>query len=198
MQVIWEPWEDEHLYGYLSYSCWQETGEYRNNVPLICFHVVEMHLPIRVCRQFGRKSGCPPPLYSTNPLLHRCISNCLLVMNKLASSQLVNVLLTACSYDRRKRYAERDWRITHRQWIELWENRGETPVDDGEPHDQQGYDKYLQWLHRSTRVHLLQAVPDHPIGEDSEEEAVQDEYDQMTRLGTQVQKAPMQIYVVSN
>jgi len=168
-QVIWEPWEDEHLYGYLSYSCWQETGEYRNNVPLIFFHVVEMHLPIRVCRQFGRKSGCPPPLYSTNPLLH--------------------------SYDRRKRYAERDWRITHHQWIELWENRGETPVDDGEPHDQQEYDKYLQWLHRSTRVHLLQPVPDHPIGEDSEEEAVQDEYDQMTRLGTQVQKAPMQIYV---
>ena len=50
-----------------------ESDEYRRNVSLIFFHVVEIYLPIRVCRQCGRMTGYPPPLYSTNQKLHGCI-----------------------------------------------------------------------------------------------------------------------------
>ena len=35
--------------------------------------MVEIHLPIKVCRQFRRIIGYPPPLYSTNQKLHGCI-----------------------------------------------------------------------------------------------------------------------------
>ena len=35
--------------------------------------MVEIHVPIRVCRQFGRITGYPPPLYSINQKLHGCI-----------------------------------------------------------------------------------------------------------------------------
>jgi hypothetical protein len=58
---------------YLTPRAWQESDEFRCDVPLIFFHVVEIHLPIRVCMQFGRHTGVPPPLYSTNQKLHRCI-----------------------------------------------------------------------------------------------------------------------------
>jgi hypothetical protein len=34
--------------------------------------VVDIHLPIRICRQFRRIIGYPPPLYSTNQELHGC------------------------------------------------------------------------------------------------------------------------------
>jgi hypothetical protein len=73
VQVTWCPWDALELRDYLSPVTRQESDEYRCNVPLIFFHVVEIHLPIRICRQFGRIIGYPPPLYSTNQELHGCI-----------------------------------------------------------------------------------------------------------------------------
>jgi len=61
------------LQQYLSPITREESDEYRHNVPLIFFHLVEIHLAIRVCRQFRRIIGYPPPLYSTNQKLHGCI-----------------------------------------------------------------------------------------------------------------------------
>lgn len=69
-QVRWCPWDDEALQQYLSYQCWEESDDFLYIGPLIFFHVVEIHLLIRVCRQFGLATGYPPPLYSTNPTLH--------------------------------------------------------------------------------------------------------------------------------
>jgi hypothetical protein len=40
------------------------------NVPLVYFHVVEVHLPSRVNRQFGRLQHFPPPALSTNRKWH--------------------------------------------------------------------------------------------------------------------------------
>ena len=71
-QVHWCPWDAPELEYYRSPVTRDESDEYRYNV-LIFFHVVEIHLPIRVCRQFGRMTGYPPPLYSTNQELHGCV-----------------------------------------------------------------------------------------------------------------------------
>ena len=73
VQVHWCPWDAPELQYHLSPVTWDESDEYRCNVPLIFFHVVEIHLPIRVCRQFGRMIDYPPPLYSTNQELHGCV-----------------------------------------------------------------------------------------------------------------------------
>ncbi|XP_066314877.1 serine/threonine-protein phosphatase 7 long form homolog isoform X1 [Miscanthus floridulus] len=50
-QVFWCPWDSPELQDYLSPVTRDESHEYRCDVPLIFFHVVEIHLPIRVCRQ---------------------------------------------------------------------------------------------------------------------------------------------------
>ena len=73
VQVHWCPWDAPELKDYLSPITRDESDEYRCNVPLIFLHMVEIHLPIRVCRQFGRMIDCPPPLYSTNQVLHGCV-----------------------------------------------------------------------------------------------------------------------------
>ena len=73
VQVHWCPWDAPELQDYLSPVTRDESDEYRCNVPLIFFHIVEIHLPISVCRQFGRITGYPPSLYSTNQKLHGCI-----------------------------------------------------------------------------------------------------------------------------
>ena len=73
VQVHWCPWDAPELEYYLSPITRDESDKYRCNVPLIFFHVVEIHLSIRVCRQFERMTSCPPPLYSTNQGLHGCV-----------------------------------------------------------------------------------------------------------------------------
>ena len=69
----WCLWDAPELQDYLSPVTRDESDEYRCNVPLIFFHVVEIHLPIRVYRQFGRMTGYPPLLYYTNQELHGCV-----------------------------------------------------------------------------------------------------------------------------
>ena len=73
VQVYWCPWDSLKLQDYLSPVTRDESHEYRCDVPLIFFHVVEIHLPIWVYRQFGRMTGYPPPLYSTNQVLYGCV-----------------------------------------------------------------------------------------------------------------------------
>ena len=73
VQVHWCPWDAPELEYYLCPVTRDESDEYRYSVPLIFFHVVEIHLPIRVCRQFGRMTGYPSPLYFTNQELHGCV-----------------------------------------------------------------------------------------------------------------------------
>lgn len=65
------PWARDELFGYLSPRTEEEEDEWLVDGPLIFFHVVEMHYPIRVYRQFNRLQPCPPPLYTTNATLHK-------------------------------------------------------------------------------------------------------------------------------
>lgn len=92
-QVTWCPWARAELDDYLIPITEEESDEWRSDAPLIYFHVIEMYYPIRVCRQFGRRQSCPPPLYSTSQALNK--------------------------YDRRKRYKVKDWHVTHHQYIQL-------------------------------------------------------------------------------
>jgi hypothetical protein len=70
-QVTWMPWARVDLPAYLSPRVIYDADEWLCNIGLIFFHVVEMHYPIRVQRQFGRLQMLPPPHFSTNPQLHK-------------------------------------------------------------------------------------------------------------------------------
>ena len=109
---------------------------------------------------------------------------------------VVQLTSFCCRYDRRKRYKTKDWCVTHNAYIQLWQTRERQPVHVGPPHDQHTFDEYLRWLHRSTRTHIKPPYTDVAIDEDSEEDVIEDVYDVTTREDTQLQRAPLQRYVV--
>jgi hypothetical protein len=104
-----------------------------------------------------------------------------------------------CRFDRRHRYKEKDWRVTHHSFIENWENRhaqGDNILHEGrqpsDPHDQDAFNEYLRWLHRSTRVFLLQPLDAPVLDDEDHEDVAEDEFDDLTRDDTQPQRAPLQ------
>ena len=109
---------------------------------------------------------------------------------------VVQLTSFCCRYDRRKRYKTKDWRMTHNAHILLWETRERQPVHAGPPHDQHTFDEYLRWLHRSTRTHIKPPYTEEAIDENDEEDVIKDVYDVTTRDDTQLQRAPLQRYVV--
>ena len=82
--------------------------------------------------------------------------------------------------------------MTHNAYIQLRQTKDRQPVDVGPPHDQHTFDEYLRWLHRSMRTHIKPPYTEEAINKDSEE----DVYDVATREDTQLQRAPLQRYVV--
>ena len=109
---------------------------------------------------------------------------------------MIELTSFCCRFDRRKRYKTKDWRVTHNVHIHLWETREWQPVHVGPPHDQHTFNEYLRWLHRSTRTHIKPPYTEEAIDEDSEEDVIEDVYDVTTREDTQLQRAPLQRYVV--
>ena len=106
---------------------------------------------------------------------------------------VVQLTLFCCRYDSRRRYKTNDWRVTHNAHIQ---NRERQPVHAGPPHDQHTFDEYLRWLHKSTRTHIKPPYTDVAIDDDSEEDVIEDVYDVTTREDTQLERAPLQRYVV--
>jgi hypothetical protein len=54
LQVTWQPYETDTVYGItLNDICRCDHDLWTAVVPLICYYVVEWHLPIRVVHQFG-------------------------------------------------------------------------------------------------------------------------------------------------
>ncbi|KAL7221506.1 hypothetical protein ACSBR1_023458 [Camellia fascicularis] len=101
-------------------------------VPLICFDVVEWHLPDRVLRQFGRIQS---------------------VLNRYDTKWRLHAT------DRRGR-AGTDWSMFHMRYIQLWDARRDNIVqadwcDEVLPSS----DPYMLWYRRHT--HLLVSNPSH-------------------------------------
>ncbi|CAL5055662.1 unnamed protein product [Urochloa decumbens] len=69
--VTWTPYRrDEIDEMELSPVCTEHSELWRANLPLICFFLVEYHLPCRVMRQFGYLQACPVEHVSTSQELH--------------------------------------------------------------------------------------------------------------------------------
>ncbi|XP_057534009.1 serine/threonine-protein phosphatase 7 long form homolog [Amaranthus tricolor] len=67
-QFLWDPYPAE-AYAAVPEHSRIHSGAWRASVPLICFDIVEVHLPERVMRQYGLVQGIPPPC-DTEPQLH--------------------------------------------------------------------------------------------------------------------------------
>ena len=52
--------------------------------------------------------------------------------------------------------------------------------------DQRNFDRYLQWLHRSTRTHMQPPYTNKTIDEDEDEDDTADAYDEAARMETQL------------
>jgi hypothetical protein len=57
------------------------------------------------------------------------------------------------------------------------------------------YYEYLAWLHRSTRITVHPPVSSIPIDEEGNDD--DDPFDVMTRTSVQLQRAPLENYMVS-
>ena len=100
---------------------------WRSKVPLICFWLVEFHLPDRVLRQFGLKQEQPEDA-DTNRDLHKI--------------------------DARGK-VDKNWRVEHAVHIQKWNNRSEY-VCHGERIEEvmPRHHPYMVWYHRITRLYI--------------------------------------------
>ncbi|XP_052189604.1 serine/threonine-protein phosphatase 7 long form homolog [Diospyros lotus] len=125
-QVTWQPYTDEILQR-LPPSCLEGQEIWSAEVPLICFDLVEWHLPSRVMRQFGWVQDIPPTK-STETTLH----------NK----------------DRRGMRVT-DWEDYRHQYITLWEDRHDYVVNGvRDPTRVAHFGQYMNWYRRITRQHI--------------------------------------------
>jgi len=70
-QVIWRPYNSIEVESMnLSPMCERDLTYWRCTVPLLCYYIVEWHLPIRVMRQFGLLQEVAVAHVSTNTDLH--------------------------------------------------------------------------------------------------------------------------------
>ncbi|XP_021725067.1 serine/threonine-protein phosphatase 7 long form homolog [Chenopodium quinoa] len=105
----------------------EHRAEWLARTPMICFEVVESHLPDRVLRQFGLQQPIPMPC-DTSIRLH--------------------------GIDRRGKL-ETNWALEHHQFIELWDQRLESIVDGHlfqgvmDPRD-----PYMVWYRQITRLFI--------------------------------------------
>ena len=88
--------------------------------------------------------------------------------------------------------------MTHAPFIHEWASRQRVLIAELPQHDQRNFNRYLQWLHRSTRTHIQAPYTNRPIDEDEDEDDIADAYDEATRMETQLQRAPLQRYMVRN
>ena len=70
--VLWDPYPADAYAAVPDHSGIQSDA-WRASVPLICFDIVQVHLPERVLRQYGLVQGIPPPC-DTDAEMH--VSTC--------------------------------------------------------------------------------------------------------------------------
>ncbi|XP_028061490.1 serine/threonine-protein phosphatase 7 long form homolog [Camellia sinensis] len=129
-EFIWQPYAD--VLHTLPDYCRLGEDIWMARVPLICYDVVEWHLPDRVLRQFGRVQAVPDRC-DTEWRLH--------------------------ATDRRGQ-ASTDWSLHHMRYIQLWDARRDTIVQaDWSDRVLPSPDPYMLWYRRHT--HLLVGNPSH-------------------------------------
>uniref|UniRef100_A0A2N9EQQ3 Aminotransferase-like plant mobile domain-containing protein n=1 Tax=Fagus sylvatica TaxID=28930 RepID=A0A2N9EQQ3_FAGSY len=122
-QVIWEPYTDDVLSSLPEY-CRIGQEVWRSVTPLICFQIVEWHLPNRALCQFGMQQDIPQPA-NTDVKLHDC--------------------------DLRGKVHE-NWRERWRHYISIWDHRREHVVTRDKMVGLMAYhDPYMDWYRRITR-----------------------------------------------
>lgn len=99
-QIVWEPYTEEILEN-LPYYCTAESNIWTAKVPLICFHIIEWHLPDRVMRQFGGTQGIPS-ICNTEVDLHKI--------------------------DLRNK-TDAGWQRRHKKYVRLWRHRHESVIE---------------------------------------------------------------------
>ncbi|OEL29924.1 hypothetical protein BAE44_0009055, partial [Dichanthelium oligosanthes] len=111
----------------LSPMCRRDSEYWRLNAPIIYYHVVEWHLPIRVMRQFGRLQHPNVEHPNTSRDLHKI--------------------------DRRKFRGAINWAEKHQVYVQAWANRFHLRMDynSGPVHRPDVYKQYLVWLHQNSR-----------------------------------------------
>uniref|UniRef100_A0A2N9F4Q3 Aminotransferase-like plant mobile domain-containing protein n=1 Tax=Fagus sylvatica TaxID=28930 RepID=A0A2N9F4Q3_FAGSY len=118
-----EPYTDDVLSSLPEY-CRIGQEVWRSVTPLICFQIVEWHLPNRALRQFGMQQDIPQPA-NTDVKLHDC--------------------------DLRGKVHE-NWRHRWRHYISIWDHRREHVVTRDKMVGLMSYhDPYMDWYRRITR-----------------------------------------------
>ncbi|KAH9609414.1 hypothetical protein KSS87_008563 [Heliosperma pusillum] len=122
-QFNWQPYTQDILQ-HLPEICYEDPEEWVVIAPLICFEIVEMHLPNRCVRQFGWHQTIPP--------------DC-------------DTVLTLHKTD--KRGNNRDFATEFASYIEEWENRKENMLEGGVPYTgyMSHHEPYMVWYRERTR-----------------------------------------------
>ncbi|CDP08143.1 unnamed protein product [Coffea canephora] len=127
-EFMWQPYSEDVLASLPAY-CTAGRDIWRSVTYLICWDVVEPHLPHRIMRQFGFHQSLPAMRLTDNQAaLH--------------------------SIDRRGR-ANQDWSTTHKQYIDIWTDR-HVHVQDGTVIADTTYlsDEYVQWYRERTVIYI--------------------------------------------
>ncbi|KAL7174837.1 hypothetical protein ACSBR1_017827 [Camellia fascicularis] len=125
-EFIWEPYgtEDDIMTSFPSY-CTVGKDIWMARVPLICFNIIDWHLPDRVLRQFGRVQS---------------------VLDRF------NAHLAMHFRDRHGKMAI-DWAKEYQTFMDEWNNRRNTIVHAERSNEVlTSLDPYMLWFHRHTRL----------------------------------------------
>ncbi|KAL9667109.1 hypothetical protein QQ045_001457 [Rhodiola kirilowii] len=144
---IWRPY-NETMFQWLNPTCLEgRETTWRDDVPLICFNIIEWHHPGRVARQYGFLQGVP-----VNSI--GCLDEC-------------------HGMDRKK---NRDWGVFHARYIAMWVTRHERLIDGDMAHPGNQIDiptsQYYEWYATHTR-RLYQPRIDDEVEEVGEDDAHQ-------------------------
>ena len=100
-----------------------------------------------------------------------------------------------CRVSRRKRFRGNNWLVKHEKYVQQWEARERVQPTSRARFVTNEYCEYLAWLHMSTRISVHPPVLSIPIDEEGSDN--DNPYDVMTRMSVQLERAPLENYMVS-
>lgn len=123
--MTWQPYTPDRVAA-LPAICTDGSELWRVTVPLICFDIVELHLPARVMRQFGFAPTIPTPC-DTGVQLHG-----------------IN-----------KKHKDKNFARVHEEYVNIWNDRGNRIVQGTTYIEGVAFvSLYMDWYRRITRMHI--------------------------------------------